>query len=34
MSEYRVASRYAKSLIELAKEKNILDAVYNDMQFF
>ena len=32
MSEYRIANRYAKSLIGLAQQQNILDAVYNDMQ--
>lgn len=32
MSELRVASRYAKSLLELAAEKNVLDEVHNDMQ--
>jgi len=31
MHESRVASRYAKSLIDFAKEKNILDEVNNDM---
>ncbi len=31
---YRVASRYAKSLIELAQENNILDAVTEDMKLF
>ncbi|WP_017730360.1 ATP synthase F1 subunit delta [Nafulsella turpanensis] len=34
MSEIRVASRYAKSLIELAKEKGVLEEVHNDMQLF
>lgn len=34
MSEFRVASRYAKSLIELANEKGILEEVHNDMQLF
>lgn len=34
MSEYRVAGRYAKSLLELAQERNILDTVLNDMQSF
>ncbi|MGB0524580.1 MAG: ATP synthase F1 subunit delta [Flammeovirgaceae bacterium] len=34
MSEYRVSSRYAKSLIELAQEKNLLDQVKNDMVLF
>lgn len=32
MSEYRVAGRYAKSLIDLARERNILEAVFADMQ--
>lgn len=31
MSELRVASRYAKSLFELAVERDILDAVHADM---
>ncbi|HEX8546407.1 MAG TPA: ATP synthase F1 subunit delta [Cytophagaceae bacterium] len=31
MHESRAASRYAKSLIDFAKEKNILDEVNNDM---
>ncbi|TAD97938.1 MAG: ATP synthase F1 subunit delta [Bacteroidetes bacterium] len=31
MSESRVASRYAKSLIELAVEKNCLEEVHQDM---
>lgn len=34
MSEYRVVSRYAKSLLELAEEKSILDKVHTDMQLF
>jgi F-type H+-transporting ATPase subunit delta len=34
MSEIRVASRYAKSLLELAQEKNILEDVYQDMELF
>jgi F-type H+-transporting ATPase subunit delta len=34
MSEFRVASRYAKSLIDLAQEKNILEAIFNDIQLF
>jgi F-type H+-transporting ATPase subunit delta len=34
MSIATVASRYAKSLIELAKEKNLVDVVYNDMLLF
>ncbi len=32
MSEYRIASRYAKSLLELAAEKGKLEEVHNDMQ--
>ena len=32
MRETRVASRYAKSLLDLAVEKNELEAVYIDMQ--
>ena len=34
MSVSIVASRYAKSLIELAKEQNVLEAVYEDMKLF
>ncbi len=34
MSIATVASRYAKSLIELAKEKKVVDEVYNDMVLF
>lgn len=34
MSIATVASRYAKSLIELAKEKNVVDEVYQDMLLF
>lgn len=34
MSISTVASRYAKSLIDLAKEKNVVDSVYNDMVLF
>ncbi|AKD02668.1 ATP synthase F1 subunit delta [Pontibacter korlensis] len=34
MSDIRVASRYAKSLIELAEEKNLVDQVNADMQLF
>lgn len=34
MSVSIVASRYAKSLIELAKEKDVLEAVYQDMLLF
>jgi F-type H+-transporting ATPase subunit delta len=34
MSELTVASRYAKSLIDLAQEQNTLDEINNDMVFF
>jgi F-type H+-transporting ATPase subunit delta len=34
MSEYRVASRYAKSLIELAKERGVLEQVKGDIVMF
>ncbi|PKV67409.1 ATP synthase F1 subunit delta [Pontibacter ramchanderi] len=34
MSEIRVASRYAKSLIELAQEKGVLEQVKEDMDMF
>ena len=34
MSVGIVAARYAKSLIELAKEQNVLEAVYEDMKLF
>ncbi|WP_276498609.1 ATP synthase F1 subunit delta [Pontibacter litorisediminis] len=34
MSDIRVASRYAKSLIELAEEKKVLEQVNADMQLF
>ncbi|GAB2788496.1 F0F1 ATP synthase subunit delta [Rhabdobacter roseus] len=34
MSVSSVAARYAKSLIELAKEKNVVDIVYDDMLLF
>ncbi len=34
MSDIRVASRYAKSLIELAEEKGILEQVQSDMKMF
>ncbi|NDK56910.1 ATP synthase F1 subunit delta [Pontibacter fetidus] len=34
MSELRVASRYAKSLIELAEEKGVLEQVHEDMKLF
>ncbi len=32
MSDYRVASRYAKSLIDLATEQNILDVICADIK--
>lgn len=34
MSDIRVASRYAKSLLELAQERGVLEEVYADMQYF
>lgn len=34
MSEFRIASRYAKSLLELAEEKKCLDKVVADMEQF
>jgi F-type H+-transporting ATPase subunit delta len=34
MSELTVASRYAKSIIDLAEEKGLLNDVNNDMVFF
>ncbi len=34
MSEYRIASRYAKSLLDLAVEKGQLEEVNNDMLMF
>jgi F-type H+-transporting ATPase subunit delta len=34
MSEYRIASRYSKSLIDLAVEKNQLDDIKADMELF
>lgn len=34
MSEFRIASRYAKSLLELAREKGQLESVYNDIRLF
>jgi F-type H+-transporting ATPase subunit delta len=34
MSEIRVASRYAKSLIELAQERGVLEQVNEDMNLF
>ena len=34
MSVNRIASRYAKSLIDLAQEQNNLETVYKDMEYF
>lgn len=34
MSEFRVASRYAKSLLDLSKEKGQLESVRADMAYF
>jgi F-type H+-transporting ATPase subunit delta len=34
MSEYRIASRYSKSLIDLAVEKNKLEDIKADMELF
>jgi len=34
MSEFRVAERYAKSIIQLANERGELEAVHNDMLYF
>jgi len=34
MSEYRIASRYAKSLLSLAEEQGALEAVHDDMKLF
>lgn len=34
MSEFRAAYRYAKSLISLAEEKDVLEQVHNDMLLF
>lgn len=34
MTDLRVASRYAKSLLDLALEKGMLDEVYQDMAMF
>ncbi|ELR69901.1 ATP synthase delta chain [Fulvivirga imtechensis AK7] len=34
MSEYRVASRYARSLLALAEEKGVIEEVHNDMLSF
>jgi F-type H+-transporting ATPase subunit delta len=34
MADTRVASRYVKSLLSLAVEQGVVEAVHNDMQFF
>ncbi|MFP4092813.1 MAG: ATP synthase F1 subunit delta [Cyclobacteriaceae bacterium] len=34
MANSRVAARYAKSLLDLANERNMLDEVYKDMLYF
>ena len=34
MIETKVAKRYAKSLIDLSNEQNVLDAVHSDMKLF
>lgn len=34
MSSYRLASRYSKSLLDLAIEKNMLEQVFNDVTYF
>ena len=34
MSDFKVASRYAKSLLDLSIEKGVADEVYKDMQTF
>lgn len=34
MSDFRVASRYAKSLLDLAEEKGVLEEVHQDMLLF
>jgi len=34
MQSHRAASRYAKSIIELAKEQNVIDELQNDMLLF
>ena len=34
MRSHRAATRYAKSIIELAKEQKVLDEVYSDMKLF
>jgi F-type H+-transporting ATPase subunit delta len=34
MSEIRIASRYAKSLLELAEEKGLVEEIFKDMDLF
>lgn len=34
MSSYRLSARYAKSLLDLAIEKNQLTEVFNDVSYF
>lgn len=34
MSEFRAAGRYAKSLVDLSQERNLLEQVYTDINFF
>ncbi|MEN8247808.1 MAG: ATP synthase F1 subunit delta [Bacteroidota bacterium] len=34
MSSHRAASRYAKSILGLAKEQKVMDELYSDMQLF
>jgi len=34
MSEFRVATRYAKSLLDLAIQQNVLEEIHRDMQLF
>ncbi|MEX8546911.1 MAG: ATP synthase F1 subunit delta [Mucilaginibacter sp.] len=34
MSEFKVATRYAKSLIDLAEEQNLLEQIKNDLSLF
>jgi len=34
MSQIKVASRYAQALFDIAKERNSLDVVYNDFNYF
>ena len=33
MSEFRIASRYAKSLLTLCKEQNLVEEINKDMSF-